>query len=166
MRSRARPPVPITPMRTRSFAPRADAGAGRHPVRRAVVAPMEVPRKRRLPEWILSVMLWLLRARSPLQHEEGDRLAGQREGHGSPATFDAHAGGAVQLGELPGGLELRVLVLAGCDGRAHPLPGGERVAVVLVDAVVPEARLTARRRQAAHRELDRGIGAGQVGVGV
>src|SRR5688500_7843706 len=63
MRPRARPPVPITPMRMRSLAPWAEAGAGRHPDSRAVVAASEVPRNRRrldggvLPGMALSGLL-------------------------------------------------------------------------------------------------------------
>ena len=44
--------------------------------------------------------------------------------------------GASSCGELARGLELRVLLRVGRDRRAHALPGRERVAVRLVDAVV------------------------------
>src|SRR5260221_427444 len=86
------------------------------------------------------------RARSPLQHDEGDRLAGQGEHQPGLAPLDAHRGGGLHLGELASGLELRVLLLVGRDRRAPPLPGGERVAVALGDPVMLEARLVSRQR--------------------
>src|SRR5687767_14159537 len=73
-------------------------------------------------------------ARSPLQHEERDPLARQRKRQGRLALVDGHRGRAPHhRGELAGFLELCVLLLVGRNGRAHLLPGGERVAVVLVD---------------------------------
>src|SRR5256885_8033856 len=59
MRPRARPPVPITATRMRSFAPSAEEGATRQPARRPVVAPRETPRNRRRPDGSL-VLIWLL----------------------------------------------------------------------------------------------------------
>src|SRR5207247_3603963 len=105
-----------------------------------------------------------LRARSPLQHDERDRLTGQGEPENRLAFVDAHGGGGLHRSELAGGLELRVLLLVRRDRRAYPLPGRERVAVAVVDAVVLDPRLAPRHRQAAHRELDRGLGAGHVVV--
>src|SRR5258707_15017858 len=76
MRPRARPPVPITPMRMRSLAPRAEAGDGRHPARSAVVAPREAPRKRRLPEGSLSFLVML---ELTLAHQDVAPAAGRAQ---------------------------------------------------------------------------------------
>ena len=107
------------------------------------------------------------RSRSPLQHDERDRLARQREAAASPgpsSTRDAWPAPSIR-GELAGRLELRVLLRVGRDRRAHPLPGRVRVAVALVDAVVRER---APRRCASGRplsgQLDGGVGPGHVVV--
>src|SRR5690242_6911487 len=98
MRPRARPPVPMTPMRMRSFAPRADAGAGRQPARSAVVAPREAPRKRRLPEGLrVSVMVCSFRPPGP-SGGPGQIL---RPSADDLEVLGGDAGGAVGRGVVP-----------------------------------------------------------------
>ena len=80
-----------------------------------------------------------------------------------PPSMRTVAGASI-CGELARGLELRVLLLVGRDRRAHPLPGRERVAVGLVDAVVGHARLAARERQPGHGQGHGGVGPGHVVV--
>src|SRR5438128_11502627 len=85
-------------------------------------------------------------------------MARQHKTQCRASVFHPNRAWRIQLGELPGLFESRVLGRSWLLRRAHALPLRKRVTVTIVDAKVPQANGTAAHRKIAQPELNFGSG--------
>jgi len=76
--------------------------------------------------------------------------------------LDGNGFGVFQRRELAASFKRRVLLGSGLLWRAKAFPGGEGIAVVVVDAEVFKLELAIGNRQVAQKEFYRGVGAGDI----